>query len=268
MNNPQFPEAFASVVAGLGAPRRYFPVRYSKRVGRLVVSIILSGGSALVFAYGLYVTDLATLKHGPAMVDNTLITPLIIASLLFLAGLVAGYSAYANWKKGLAVYERGFAIRDRKGIRLWRWEDIVSLTESVTRHYLNGIYTGTTHTYSLVDHQDERLVVNDVYIKVEELAKSIRDGIFPILYDRAAQQYNVGQTLVFGPVAISKDWIQIGKKNYPWAIVQQVSIRDGILKVSKKDGGWFSGASASASVIPNLGVLLNIISQVGKLKTG
>jgi hypothetical protein len=60
----------------------------------------------------------------------------------------------------------------------------------------------------------------------------------------------------------------LAKKTYPWIEVQQVSIQQRILKVSKKGGGWFSGARASASVIPNLNVLLNIIYQVVGLKTG
>jgi hypothetical protein len=48
--------------------------------------------------------------------------------------------------------------------------------------------------------------------------------------------------------------------------VKEVSIHQGILKVSRKDGGWFSGASAAASVIPNLRVLLAIIQQLVGLK--
>jgi hypothetical protein len=266
VNLPQFPDAFVSLVIGLGAPKRYFPVKNLNRAGSLVAFFIFMGGSILVFLYGLYVTYAAFQKHGLALIDDTFIVPVIIAFILLLLGLAAGWSAYVNWNKGVAVYERGFAIRDRKGIQAWRWEEIVSLTAAVTRHYTNGLYTGTTHIYSLSNRQNQRLVFNDIYAKVEELAKAIQDGIYPILYDQAAQQYNAGQRLVFGPVAISKNGIQVGKKGYPWTEVQQVSIQRGILRVSKKDGGWFSGASASASVIPNLQVLLNIIHQVVGLK--
>jgi hypothetical protein len=103
---------------------------------------------------------------------------------------------------------------------------------------------------------------------VEELAITIQDAITPILFNQAAQQYNAGQLLAFGPVTIGKDGIRIGKKTYPWVEVQQVSVQQGILKVSQKEGGWFSGARVSAAVIPNLNVLLNIIHQVVGLKTG
>jgi hypothetical protein len=125
-----------------------------------------------------------------------------------------------------------------------------------------------THVYRLVNRQNQRLVLSDVYTKVEELAIIIQEAILPGLYEQAARQYNAGQRLVFGPVTIDKAGIQIGKKTYAWAEVRQVSIQRGILKVSKMEGGWFSGASAPVSVIPNLNVLLNIIHQVVGLKTG
>ena len=77
-----------------------------------------------------------------------------------------------------------------------------------------------------------------------------------------------GSALVFGPVTISQAGMQIGKKAYAWAEVQQVSIQRGILKVYQKEADWFSGTSVAVSVIPNLNVLLNIIHQVVGLKAG
>jgi hypothetical protein len=268
MKAPQFPESLRAAVIGLGAPGGYYPVKNLKRTGNLVAFFFFIAGAILVFLYGLYVTFLAARKHGPALIDEKLPVPAMIALVLVLLGMVAAWSAYRNWNRGAAVYERGLAMRDRKGIRLWRWEEVLSMTQSITRHYMNGIYTGTTHVYTLVNRQGDRLVLNDDYIKVDQLAKAIQESIFPILYARAAQQYNAGQSLVFGPVVISKSGIQVGKKTTPWEEVQQVSIQQGILKVSKKGGGWFSGASASASVIPNLNVLLSLIHQVVGLKVG
>jgi Tfp pilus assembly protein PilZ len=266
MDTPQFPEAFASVI-GLGAPKRYFPIKNLNRAGSLTAFLIFLTGSILVFLYGLYSTYVAYQKHGPAMIADKLVWPVIIAFVLLLLGLAAGWSAYANWKRGIALYDQGFAVRDRKGILSWRWEDVAALTAAVTRHYTNGIFTGTTHLYTLYNRQNERLVLNDIYVKVEELAKAIEECIFPLLYVRAADQYNTGQMLIFGPVAVSKAGIQIGKKTYPWMKVKEVSVHQGTVKISRKDGGWFSGANAAAASIPNLRVLLAIIHQVVGVKT-
>lgn len=69
-----------------------------------------------------------------------------------------------------------------------------------------------THVHRLINRQNHRLVLSDVILKVEELAIIIQDAIFPILHDRAAQQFNAGQRLVFRPVTIGKRGIQIDKK--------------------------------------------------------
>ncbi len=265
MNNPQIPEAFISVI-GLGAPRGYFPVKKWNRWGSLVFFFIFLAGAVLVFLYGIYDTYVAYQQHGPAMIDDKLTVPLVIAVILFALGALAGWSAYTNWNKGVVAYERGFAYNDRKGLQIWGWENVVSMTSAITRHYTNGIYTGTTHVYTLYNRQNQRLVLSDTIGKVEDLAKHIDENIFPLLYAHVADQYNAGQSIVFGPVAISKMGIVIGKKTYPWTDVKEVSIHQGVLKVSKKDGGWFSGASAAASTIPNLRVLLTIIQQVVGLK--
>ena len=266
MINPQLPEAFAPVI-GLGALKTYSPVKGLNRVGSLIAALLFLGGSALVFLYGIYDAYIASQQHGPAMIVDRLTAPLIFAFVLFLLGAACGWSAYANWNKGVAVYDRGFAYHDRKGIQLWRWEDVLSLTAAVTRHYTNGVYTSTTHIYTLFNQRNERLVLSDMFKGVEQLAAAIEQAIFPLLYERASTQYNAGQMIVFGPMSVSKAGIQIGKKTYPWAEVEQVSIHQGVLRVSKKGGGWFSGASAMAASIPNLRVVLSIIDQVVGIKT-
>ncbi len=266
MNDVQIPEAFISVT-GLGARRAYYPARKWNRWGNLVVSVILVTGALLVLLFGVYDTYIAYQRHGLVMIDDKLPGPLVIAFILFAIGLLAGWGAYTNWNKGVAACERGFAYNDRKGLQVWRWEDVDSLRSAITRHYTNGIYTGTTHVYTLFNHQNQRVVLSDSLIKVEELANLIDQGTFPFLYERAADQYNSGQQIISGPVTVSKDGITIGKKTYPWPDVKEVSIQRGMLKVSRKEGGWFSGASTSASSIPNLRVLLTILHQVVGIKT-
>ncbi len=266
MNNTQLPEAFQSVM-GLGAPIRYFPVKKFNRWGNLVIAILLFISAAVITAYGIYDALWWTQHYGPVMFQARIMTPLIIAGILFFIGVLLAWSAYDSWKKGAVVYERGFAYSDRKGIQAWRFEDCASVTAAVTRHYTNGIYTGTTHRYTLLDRQNRHLVLGDALGKVEELDAAIEKGIFPQLYEQAAGRYNAGETLVFGPVSLNKNGLQIGKKAFSWPEVGAVSVQRGILQVSKKDGGWFSGANTSVAVIPNLRVLLSLIDQIVGIKT-
>jgi len=138
----------------------------------------------------------------------------------------------------------------------------------VVRNYTNGIYTGTTHTYTLHNNQGDKLVFNDSLMNVETLYNQIQNHSLNIRYQKLANAYNAGHPVTFGSVVISKqNGLQIGKKVYPWEEIEQVAINKGILSVKKKDGGWFSGASATSGSIPNLHVLLSILDQVIGLKT-
>lgn len=266
MNNPEFPPTFTGLL-GMGIPISYHPSRKGSRIGNLVLGLLLLGAAVLVFLYGAYSAYLAYQKFGPVMIADKLSGPAILAVVLFAFGLLAGWGAYTNWQKAVVLYDNGFAYRDRKGLRAWRWEQVDSLQAAITRHYTNGIYTGTTHVYTLFNQQGEKLVLADQITKVEQLAQAIEENIFPRLYEQAARRYNNGETIAAGPVLVSKVGIQIGKKNYPWVEVDRVAIHQGFLKVSRKDGGWFSGASASAATIPNLRVLLTILDQVVGVKT-
>ena len=144
-----------------------------------VFLVLLVAGALLVFLFGVYDTYLAYQQNGLVMIDDKLPVPLVIAFILFAFGLLAGWGAYVNWSKGVAVCERGFAYNDRKGLQVWRWEDVVSMRSAITRHYTNGIYTGTTHVYTLFNRQDQRVVLSDSLGKVEELAQAHRRGHLP-----------------------------------------------------------------------------------------
>ncbi len=258
----QVPEFFNNVF-GLGAPGQVFNLRNRNRWSSWFAIIFFLGGALVVFGYGLINTYLRWQRFGPAVIMKTITAPLIIAALCFLLGIWAAWSLWSNAKKSAVLYSDGLAYHDRKGLQSWRYDEIASMFSAVTKHYTNGIYTGTTHIYTLIKKDGSQLALNDSLDKIEDLAHQIQDRVFPILYPIYAQEYDSGKTLTFGPVTMSKQaGITIGKKNYPWNEVKQVSIQRGFIQVAKKDGGWFSGANVSASSVPNLPVLLSLLDQI------
>jgi len=268
MTVAQIPEGFSEVF-GLGGPLAYYPAKKGSRWGIVIVVLLLFAGTGVALLWGAYNAYTRYLKFGPAIVISSLAGSWILAAVLFIIALGLTWSVYNNWKKAAVVYQSGLAYRDRQGLHSWRWDEINSMTSAVTKHYTNGIYTGTTHIYTLIKKDGEKFVLNDTIGKIEELAATISKNIFPLLYEEYAQAYNQEKVCLFGPVKLSKaDGIQIGKKVYPWNEVEQVAIQKGVLSVKKKGGGWFSGASATASSIPNLQVMLSIIDQVVGLRTG
>lgn len=267
MNNLQLPEAFQPVF-GLGNATLFYPFNRWNKWGGLIAGLIFLGGSMLVGLYGLYDTWITYTTMGPSLVWKNFGVYALIAVILGALGLWGLWSAFNNWQKGVVIYQNGIAYNDRKGLRAWRWDEIASITAQIVRHYTNGVYTGTTHKYILVNNQGDKIILNDGFSKVEDLANTVREQIFPLLYKKAADAYNNGQTVTFGQLSISRNGgLQIGKKSYPWAEIQQVSIEQGYIKIAKKGGGWFSGASVMAGATPNLDVALSLINQLVGLKS-
>jgi Family of unknown function (DUF6585) len=270
IDNPSIPSGFSNVI-GLGTAQDVFPVKKSSKYGSLIFAVFLLGAAALLALGSLIYTFYQVNRLGPAVMERMVretVVPLSCGGLVtFGLGLLAAWSAFSNWKKTVVVYRDGLAYSDRKGLRQARWDQIASLTSAVTKHYRNGIYTGTTHIYTVLSKEGEKWVFNDSLQNVEALSDHIRKGTFPHLYQAAADAYNAGGSLQFGSVAIDKAGIQLGKKSYQWSEVKQVSIQQGVLKVEKQGGGWFSGANIMVSTIPNLPVLLSIIDQVIGIRT-
>ncbi|TAK13543.1 MAG: hypothetical protein EPO32_04860 [Anaerolineae bacterium] len=264
--NPTIPPQF-NRVQGLGGVVQVFTGKTAKwpwlgPVFFLLVGLGALAGAALVFwnKWGVYYYLVVLREAG-----------LWVAGALLSFALAAGgvWGTYRTRKLGAVVYENGFSASNQKGLTAWPWEQVEYVVATVTRHYTNGIYTGTSHVYTLWNGKNEKVILNDQIKDVEALYEHIENRTYPLRYQRAADRYNSGQAVQFGQVTISKgDGLHIGKKQYAWDEIEEVRIEKGMLSVKKKGGGWFSGASAGAGYTPNLMVLLNILDQVVGLKSG
>ena len=85
----------------------------------------------------------------------------------------------------------------------------------------------------------------------------------PRLFEQAAETYNRGEEVEFGPVTIGRDiGIQHGKKHLTWDEVESVGAGDGELQLRKRDGGAFSHIRIAISTVPNFEALYMMLEQV------
>jgi hypothetical protein len=263
----ELPEAFSSVI-GLGAPVDYFPQTKSSRLispilaGLLIIVSMISCGWGMDTGYGAY------LRYGPAVIYDLSSPPLIIALGLLVIGIILIGFAIANRNRCVMVYEKGLAYYDRKGLQSMRWEEIGGFYLSIVRQLSFGIPTGTTYLYTVNKLGGGKFFFDNRYERIQHLGSLIGRNILPIQYQLAADVYNSGQAASFGPVLVSRSGLTVSKKTYPWNEIEQVSVQQGVFKVSKKGGGWFSGASTPVASIPNLEAMLSIIDQVLGVKVG
>jgi hypothetical protein len=263
----QLPEAFSSVT-GLGAPVDYYPASKTIRLVAPIMAAALIIASAIACGWGVDAGYGGYMRYGLASVYNLVSVPVIFTAGLFIGGILTAGYALANRSRCVVAYEKGLVYQDRQGLQPVRWEEIGEFYLSITRHFSYGIPTGTSFRYTVKKPGGGKLVFDNCIENVQLLGGLIGRNILPIQYKLAADVYNSGQTASFGPVAVNRAGLTVSKKTYPWNEIEQVSVHDGVFKVSKKGGGWFSGASTPVASIPNLEAMLSIIDQVVGVKVG
>jgi hypothetical protein len=76
--------------------------------------------------------------------------PLLVCPIVALIGLWNLFQAWWNWSPpAAALYEGGFARKDRKGLKKVRWGDIDLVWQSATKNYYYGIHLRTTYLYTI-----------------------------------------------------------------------------------------------------------------------
>jgi hypothetical protein len=233
-----------------------------------IFGVILIGGAGLAAIYGMYDASVQVAKYGPVMFSKVIIPPLTIAALALFFGILAAVNASLNWKKSVVVYDKGLSYSDSKGIQTWGWHEVEWFYAAITKHYYYGIYTGTTYLYTLQKVDGARLKLDNKFKQIESAGRLVGQKVTPYQYDRLLKKLRSGQTVLLGPIAINKENIAVGKRSYLWDDVERVVIQKGYVNIKKRGGGWFSGASAPVSAIPNLDALFAVVNQIVKVKTG
>jgi len=257
-----------STIRDMGSPVEVFKAKGSVVLNSILAGVFfLAGGAA-----GLYTLILVWQRWGryyPPVIYQAVLPWVITSAAAFGIALLILWRTFRNRKKTAVIYTNGFAYSNHKGVQSWHWDEVLEVTANVVRHYTTGIYTGTTHQYLFQMANGEKLMLDDSIKDIEALFSILENSTLQQRYQRLADVYNHGNLVTFGPVVIGKKLgIQIGKKAYPWEEIAEVAIKKGVLSIKKKNGGWFSGASAPAGRIPNLQVLLSMINQIVGLKAG
>jgi len=257
-----------SALKHMGSPLEVFRAK-----GSVILNSILAGIFFLASgAAGLYALIIVWQRWGryyPPVVYRAVLPWAITSAATFGIALLILWRTFRSRKKAAVIYTNGLAYSNHKGVQSWQWDEVQEVTANVVRHYTIGIHTGTTHRYLLEMENGEKLMLDDSIKDIKACFAILENSTLQQRYQRLADVYNHGNLVTFGPLVIGKKLgVQIGKKAYPWEEIAEVAINKGVLSIKKKNGGWFSGASAPAGKIPNLQVLLSMINQIIGLKAG
>jgi hypothetical protein len=256
---------FASVI-GLGKLKAEYKNAGRRRWIGLIFGVLCLLASPVLLLVTLYVAYDAYTNSGLYRVAEYTVVPLIITLTAFAIGVGVVISAWRSWRLTAALFENGVAYQSRTGIQQASWSDVTAVWQRVTRHYTNGIYTGTTHNYTVQTNTGQKIVLDDRLGKgVEELGKAVQNGASNALFPRYWTAIQNGQRVDFGPLAMDNQKLYAGKKELPWNEIKAVKINKGQISI-KKDKGWFSWASVTVPQVPNFFIFYDLVGRFTKIE--
>ncbi len=168
----ELPDPLPPELKALGDPVRNCPTK-SK------APMWLIGGGILAAAIGSFML-LAFITKGnapPARGARASANVPCFSFLLLPGGLVAIALGWAiDWQARIVVFRKGFAHFKRGKLTVYPYDDIVGVWQSVTKHYYNGVYTGTTYVYR-VRGQGNEISITNVYPTVQWLGERIQNEV-------------------------------------------------------------------------------------------
>jgi hypothetical protein len=257
LKNPNSP--FLAVV-GFGAVKSEHPSKGNKWLAVIVGGLFMVA-APLFLLLALFLGYDAYTRHGLMRVDNAVLIPLIVAVVAFFLGALGLFNAWRNWSLAAVLYDEGFALNRRQGLQALRWNQIASVKQAVTKHYYNGIYTHTSHIYTVETKDKTRIQLNDQLAKVEDLGQAVQHGASNALFPEYVATLNSGQRLTFGPLSLDAQKLYSGNKELPWSEIKAIKINKGVISV-KKEKGWFNWASVTVPQVPNFFIFLEIASRL------
>lgn len=183
-----------------------------------------------------------------------------------LGGLWGLYSWYNNRHYEVKVSPVGIAQVNHGRATIIRWDDVTQIWQNVTRHYYNGVYTGTTHYYKLISNDGRKLEFKNNLHNIEQLGQTLQSEVTGRLFHQAAETYNSGGTITFGKLTISKQGLSNGKETIPWDKVKGVKLDRGVISV-QKEGKWLNWTSQTVAQTPNIWVFTALVDQIVGLNT-
>ncbi len=185
---------------------------------------------------------------------------IVVGITVALVGLACFEAGQRYRQIFVRLFAEGFTvIRDKQETAV-RWQDVTTIYQAVTKHYYNGVYTGTTHNYTLHTRDGKKHVFSNTIKNIADLGNALQNGVSNALLPGVVQAFNSGQGIQFGPVAVSPLGVSKGAQQADWINIDKVSVDKGYLKVWER-GKRRVTFSAPVKSIPNMIVCLELIDR-------
>ena len=216
--------------------------------------LVLAGG------FGFFAYEMITAPTNANDVSNSYFM-MGIGALGLLGALYCFFypQLYRSWR--VYVFSEGFAFTRGGKLDALRWEQVDSMLFSIVKRYMNGIYTGTQHKYTIRGIDGRQFVLNDRITNVEQLGDSLSAMVTRVKLPEVIAAFKAGETITFGPLSVNQQGVSNSKELIAWEQIKEFRVNGGIVTV-KKEGKWLNWSSVQVANIPNFFIFLALVSAI------
>jgi hypothetical protein len=185
----------------------------------------------------------------------------ITISVLGLVTLVIGWYISHLWNREVVLYKQGFSYREGSFIAYIRYDDVASLRQRAERvSYFGGLVRRTIYRSILKTAQDETIILNNVYKRMDELGVRLEQQIYAVLRPVIVRALAKGESVPFADtLTLNAQGLHDSDRHLAWPDFGGYKIQSGRLLLFTQSGEtWFSAPLAE---VDNITVLLDLLKQ-------
>jgi hypothetical protein len=213
--------------------------------------LLIAGGILLVVWFVITVL----LWQVEAGVAST-VTVIVLA----LAALVVGWFMLHLWNRAVIVYARGFSYREGSRTALIPFDSIATVRQRAERRqFFGGLVRHTIYELHLLTHNDEQIMLNGFYNRMDELSLRLERQITEAQLEAAHRQLAGGGTVSFEGLTIDTDGLRRDGEILAWDAFGGHQVRNRRIDILDRQGN--SWAAMRLSEVPNLRLLIELLRE-------
>ncbi|GAA3455969.1 DUF6585 family protein [Dactylosporangium matsuzakiense] len=162
---------------------------------------------------------------------------------------------------GFHLFQHGFVRATAAGVQAYRWDQIISIYQSIIRQQVYGATTNTNYAY-LLDFADGRsLALNNFSADMAVLGPILQEQVARVQVPRAVRYLHSGHAIPFGAYTVTAAGVTNRGRQAPWTDVAGVKIENGGLRLQRPGGKAILGGRKIRDV-PNF---LTFVTLVGAM---
>lgn len=245
---------------------KYISEHGLRRELRLVYQILGAlglGGALALVTIGVWRGYLAYQDYGPALVLRWSMPSWIAAAALGLIGLGSLFTLWQRHSIKVRTFANGMTYQRKRKPQVFFWRHVRAIRTYASRYFLPFLGTGGRSELLLTMASRQTLRLTSIVTGLDQLVETVKERVYPRLMSDYVKAFRMGQPIAFGPLTLTLDGIQYGRRSLAWDKVGGIELKRGKLNILWETDGGVSRLSVAARRIPNVEICFQLIRRLG-----